>query len=173
MEETPKKVKLSITLDSDLAQELAQIANARFAGNLSAAASQSIRNDLQMAHGPMSKLFQFSADISATLRSLRLPTKTVEHCVDWLVPSLALGIEAKLKFTPGRAESATVATMAYSAGQGHCSEIWIVVPDSMSGEDKQQWGRVASEFHLCPVKVVVASALAPALEARARARKKT
>lgn len=166
MTDKTKKAKLSLTIDDELAAEAQRIADARYGGNISMAFNEAMRTQIELSRGPMSKVFQFNAEIAQVLRSLGLKTNSSEHCVDWIIPSLDLGIESKMKFSPGRAESATIATMAYSAGQKLCSEIWIVVPDSISQSDKMQWERIAKEFHLCPVLVVCASSLAAQLQAK-------
>jgi PAS domain-containing protein len=166
MTEKTNKAKLSLTIDAELAAEAQRIADARYGGNISMAFNEAIRTQIELSRGPMSKIFQFNAEIAGVIRSFDLKTVTSEHCVDWIIPALGLGIEAKMKFTPGKGESATIATMAYSAGQKLCSEIWIVVPDSISQSDKSQWDRVSQEFHLCPVRVVPASTLSTLLAER-------
>lgn len=161
-----EKVKTAISLDADVCAKMKEYADQKFGGNFSAAVERAMRTELELARGPMSKVFQFSAEIASILRSLELDAVTSDHAVDWIIPNLALGLEAKVKFTQGKAESATVAAMAYTVGQRLCSEIWIVGPDTMSAEDKANWDRVARDFHLCPSRFIFASTLSVELEKR-------
>ncbi len=161
-----KKIKTAMSLDSDVVAKMQELADRNHGGNLSQAINAALVNELSMSSGPMSKMFQFASDISATIRRLGITTQNTEHAVDWVLPSLNLGIESKVRFTAGKAESATVAAMAYTVGQRLCSEIWIVGPDAISSEDRKQWDRVAREFHLCPVRFMFASLLEHELRLR-------
>ncbi len=148
-----------MSLDSEIIAGMQEIADSRHGGNLSQAINSALRNELDLMKGPMSKAFQFCSEITAILRSLELNVTHAQHAVDWILPDLNIGIEAKTKFTPGKAENAAVAAMAFTVGQRLCSEIWIVYPDSMAVDDVRRWERVASEFHLCKVVVIPSSTL--------------
>lgn len=161
-----KKIKTAMSLDSDVVAKMQELADRNHGGNLSQAINAALVNELNLSNGPMSKIFQFSSEISATIRRLGLTAHNTEHAVDWVLPLLNLGIESKTRFTAGKAESATVAAMAYTVGQRLCSEIWIVGSDAMSADDRKQWDRVAREFHLCPVRFIFASMLEHELRLR-------
>lgn len=154
-----KKVKTAMSLDSEVIAGMQELADRRHGGNLSQAINSALQNELELARGPMSKVFQFSSEISGIFRSLSIQVSSCEHAVDWILPELSLGIEAKIRFTAGKAETATVAAMAYTVGHGLCTELWIVGADAMSAEDRKQWDRVAREFHLCPARFIFGSQL--------------
>lgn len=160
------KIKTAISLDADVCAKMKEYADRNFGGNFSAAVERAMWNELEISRGSTSKVFQFSAEVASVLRALGLITTNPQHAVDWIVPSLRLGIEVKVKFTPGKAESAAVASMAYTVGQQLCSEIWIVAPEAMTAEDRTQWERVAREFHLCRARFILAGNLESELRIR-------
>src|SRR5574343_424555 len=112
-----KKIKTAMSLDSDVVAKMQELADRNHGGNLSKAINAALVNELSMSSGPMSKIFQFSSEISATIRRLGITAQNTEHAVDWVLPDLRLGLESKTRFTAGKAESATVAAMAYTVGQ--------------------------------------------------------
>lgn len=160
------KVKKPVSLSPDVHAEMQELADRNYGGNLSAAIEDAIRDRLEASKGPLSKVFSFTADIRTLLRRMQLKYVYHDNAVDWVLPELSLGIEVKMKFTAGKAETATVSSMAYTIGQKLCTEIWIVGHDAMTTDDRQQWERVAKDFHLCPVRFIFASQLSDALNER-------
>jgi len=163
-----KKVKTAMSLDSEIIGGMQAIADSRHGGNLSKAINSALRNELDLMTGPMSKVFQFSSEVADMLRAFKLNIAHAEHAVDWILPDLKLGLEAKVRFTHGKAENATVAAMAFTFGQRLCSEIWIICAEWMTADDLRQWERVANEFHLCKVRVISSKALSAELKARVK-----
>lgn len=158
--------KVSLTLDDDILVEAQKRADAHYGGNLSRAINEVLKQHDEMGKGPMSKYFLFQSEVRTLLSALNIKSEHTANAIDWVLPKLRLGIEIKTKFTAGKAESATVASMAFSVGQNLVDEIWIVGPDSMGDEDRQQWDRVAREFHLCRARFVLASQLEAELKRR-------
>ena len=137
MTEEAKKHKFTVSMDADVYAELTQIADKYYAGNLSAALEDAAREKRDAMTGPMSKVWAFLAEIRRTLRGIGFETTSPENGVDWVIPSLRVGIEAKMKPTPGRAEQTMISAMAFTVGQGQCDELWIVGADSMPDADRQ------------------------------------
>ncbi|MDR1283882.1 MAG: ribbon-helix-helix domain-containing protein [Opitutaceae bacterium] len=161
-----KKVKRPFSLDADVLEKMQEIADTNYGGNLSAAVEDAIRDRLEASQGPLSKWFSFCAEIRTTLRRMKLSYTSHDNAVDWVLPELSLGLEAKVKFGSGKPETAAVSAMAFTIGQKLCQEIWIVGADTMPADDRAQWERVARDFHLCKVRVVFASQLEQELRKR-------